>query len=139
MVELLGCYSNWAYWTKRVSSLLRATDQRPPGTIRNRVAIRKLSDEEIAELVNAYRGGATVRELGARFGVHRTTVSSHLLRKGVKVRGHSMTDSEVDQAAALYGNGLSVERIGQRLGFNGGTVWLALRNRGVQMRPASGG
>lgn len=100
--------------------------------------LRKLSEDEVTNLAQRYRDGASTYELAERFGVHRVTVTGHLRRSGVRLRGQSMTETEVDRAAELYGQGWSTARIGQELGFDGGTVWRALRARGVRMRDSHG-
>ena len=105
---------------------------------RERRVLRKLSDDEIADLVRRYRDGASTYELAERFGVHRVTVSAHLHRQGAKMRGTSLTAEQVDQEVRLYQDGWSTARIGRHLDFNGDTVWLALRARGVRMRDSHG-
>ena len=47
---------------------------------------RQLADELIQELIAGYQSGATVYELGDRFGIERRTVSSILHRHGVPMR-----------------------------------------------------
>ena len=81
-----------------------------------------------------YLAGANATRLAARFGVHRTTVASHVQRAGHRMRGQSMTAAEVDTAAALYVGGWSTARIGDELGFDGSTVWRALRRHGLSLR-----
>jgi hypothetical protein len=45
--------------------------------------VRRLGDGQVAELIAGYEGGATVYELGARFGIERRTVSEILHRHEV--------------------------------------------------------
>ena len=47
---------------------------------------RRLSSDEERRVIAAYRSGNTVYEVGAQFGIHRTTVSAILGRHGVKLR-----------------------------------------------------
>jgi DNA-binding XRE family transcriptional regulator len=49
-------------------------------------ANRKLSSDELAELVDCYRHGALASELAEQYGIHRQTVIAHLKREGVAVR-----------------------------------------------------
>lgn len=107
-------------------------------TVRHDPVQRRLHKTEIADLVRQYRQGATVYELADSFGIHRTTVSDHLRRQCVRLRGHRMTGSEIDQAAALYQAGLSLARVGERLGFDGKTIMNALHAKGVRMRDSHG-
>jgi len=44
---------------------------------------RRLTEAQIAELVEQYRSGLTVYELAEVFGIHRTTVGIILRRHGV--------------------------------------------------------
>ena len=46
---------------------------------------KRLTDNEIKELVAGYKQGATVYELAAQFGYHRTTASNYLKSHGVKM------------------------------------------------------
>jgi len=136
-VELLGRYSNWTNWTKRVE---QASSSRRSATEAHtqRGVVRRLDPESVAALVAGYRAGATVYELAERFKIHRTTVSDHLYREGVKMRGVGLDLAHVERAVSLYDQGWSVARIGSQLGANGGTVWRALRAQGVQMRDTQG-
>lgn len=89
-------------------------------------------------LVDAYRAGATVYELAARFGIHRVTVSAHLHRQGVTVRRQGLDDEGVAHAIRLYEDGWSLTRIGGRLDVDPTTVWTALKAQGVTMRDTHG-
>jgi DNA-directed RNA polymerase specialized sigma24 family protein len=51
-----------------------------------RATVRKLSSDEVDVLVERYRSGATMMELAELFNIHRTTVSAHLRRAGVRTR-----------------------------------------------------
>jgi len=55
-----------------------ATDPR-----RRRQCQRRLTTDESAESADQYRSGPTVRQLAVEWGIHRTTVLSHLRANGV--------------------------------------------------------
>jgi len=44
---------------------------------------RRLSPNDIADLVDAYQAGATISQLAVEFGIHRTIVAAHLDRRSV--------------------------------------------------------
>jgi len=89
---------------------------------------RMLSPDEVAELVETHRRGASQRELARTYGVHRHTVDRHLERAGVAKRPVAkMTPARVERAKELYALGWSTNRIGRELGVSGSTVWKALR------------
>jgi Putative ATPase subunit of terminase (gpP-like) len=133
-----GRYSNWTSWAKQVRSLRPTVAERHDTQSRIHGTARRLSEVEVTELEDRYRSGATVYDLGKRFGIHRTTVSGHLHRRGVKMRGQSLDERQVDAAIQLYEQGWSTARIGRHLAVNGSTVWLALTVRGVRMRDPHG-
>ena len=60
-------------------------DPAPPASTQKQVQVRLDSNQEL-EVITAYRSGLTVYEVGARFGIHRTTVSAIMQRHGVKMR-----------------------------------------------------
>ncbi|WP_267244050.1 helix-turn-helix domain-containing protein [Streptomyces sp. PR69] len=97
---------------------------------------RILSPDEVAELVDAYRRGASMLELSRRYGVHRTTVDEHLKRAGVVKRSQTkMTPDRVTRATELYEQGWSTPRIGRELHVSASAVCKALKRAGVRMRP----
>jgi DNA invertase Pin-like site-specific DNA recombinase len=96
---------------------------------------RMLSPDEVAELVDAYRHGATELSLARKYGVLRHTVDRHLERAGVAKRPVvKMTAARMEQAKELYEQGLSTNQIGKQFGISGSTVWKALKRAGVEMR-----
>jgi hypothetical protein len=133
----MKCYSNRILWIKGLQGLPIATGDAVTDTVRRRTATR-LSDRQIAALVDAYLAGATVYELAARFGIHRVTVSAHLHRQGVTVRRQGLDDEGVAHAVRLYEDGWSLARIGDRLGVDATTAWTALKAQGIAIRDTHG-
>lgn len=80
-----------------------------------------LAADQIAALVEAYRSGKTVKELASEFGIHRTTVSSHLNEHGVPVRRGGLDQERAAEAVRLYDEGWSSGRLGERLGVSADT------------------
>ncbi|WP_078622986.1 hypothetical protein [Streptomyces prunicolor] len=96
---------------------------------------KRLKAPEVAELVKAYRSGATTYQLADRFRIKRQTVSGILKRHGITPRWRRLTEANVDEAERLYVHqGLSTARIADRLSVDPETVRLRLRKRGVKMR-----
>lgn len=95
---------------------------------------RRLSPAEVDELVGAYKEGAAVHELAAKFSVHRATISRHLALKRVETRPPTLITAEVAQAADLYRIGWSLATIGERYRTTSSTVRRYLLAAGVKMR-----
>lgn len=87
-----------------------------------------------AALVYGYEAGASISELAAQFGIHRTTVTQHLHRNHVTMRRRGLGNRQIDQAVGMYQRGNSLARIGAHLDVHAETVRQALRARGVELR-----
>ena len=101
---------------------------------------RRLSPTDIDDLVDAYRAGASISQLAAGFGVHRTTVAAHLDRHGVP-RHYARTawdDRALEEAAEMYAAGLSLADVAARFGVDAQTVANRLRRAGRPIRPRRG-
>lgn len=95
---------------------------------------RQLKDDEAREVTAAYEAGATVYQIGQRFGIARQTVSKILKLRGVQMRRIGLTA----EAVQLYEDGWSLARIGKRLAVSPETVRLRLLGEGTQLRPRPG-
>ena len=134
-VELLGRYSRWTYWKKNAERILRHTSRDGSKSApRLRQKIRKLSEDEVAQLIEAYRAGATVYDLAGQFVIHRTTVSLHLERAGVAMRRQGLSEDQAAAAAVLYQQGWSLVRLGEKFDVAAETVRTTLRKAGVRRR-----
>lgn len=100
--------------------------------------VRRLDDGQVRELIAGYEGGATVYELGARFGIERRTVSDILHRHEVPMRRKGLSAEQADDAIHLYNLGWSLARVGQHLGVDPTTVLAKLRERGIPTRDVHG-
>lgn len=101
---------------------------------------RRLSPTDIDDLVAAYRKGATINDLAAYYGIHRTTVANHLSRREV-MRHHQRTawdDTTLREAAELYATGLSLAQVGAIFGIDAQTAVSRFRRAGLQVRPRLG-
>lgn len=99
---------------------------------------KQIKGDQAQELITAYRAGASVYELGRRFGINRRTVGDILKRHSVKTRYRKLTAEQVDTAAHLYQQGLSLARVGERFEVTADTIRNNLLKRGVKMRDRHG-
>ncbi len=67
--------------------------------------------------MTGYLAGATVFELAAQFGIHRSTVGQHLRSRGIDTTPPGLRPDDVPIAAELYREGWSLlQRISKRFG-----------------------
>jgi site-specific DNA recombinase len=99
---------------------------------------RQLKDDQVQQLIAGYLAGATVYQLGTRFGIERRTVSNILHRKNVPMRRRGLSPDQVDEAVRLYEDGWSLARIGVRMRVDPTTVLARLREQGVRTRDPQG-
>ena len=145
LVGVLRTYCNSQLATRQLNDLLVAAQKstRQPREQQQRPAKAnpKLAKEAVAELVLAYRSGASVNQLATTFGIHRSTVKDHLRRAGVEIRPGQppkLTEIMKDEVVELYKSGLSIRKIAVRFGVTDNPVHHALKERGAQMRVPSG-
>src|SRR5262249_43349358 len=97
----------------------------------------RLTQEQVSELITMHEHGVPIDELASVFGVHRTTVMTHLGRAGVE-RRTGLIDRHLDEARNLYESGSSLARVAEHFGVDGETVRRAFRNAGIALRPRRG-
>ncbi|MBB5153652.1 hypothetical protein [Saccharopolyspora phatthalungensis] len=90
------------------------------------------------QLIEGYKSGATVYELGDQFGIERRTVSAILHRHGVPMRRRGLSEEQIDDAVRLYNQGWSLARIAARMDVAAGTVRQRLHERDVPIRDTQG-
>jgi transposase-like protein len=88
----------------------------------------------VQQLVADYEAGASVQDLAARWGIHRTTVAAQLRQADVRLRRQGVPDELLDEAIRLYNDGSSCQRLAERFGCNATTVWKVLQQAGVRLR-----
>ena len=81
--------------------------------------------------------GASIDELAVTFGIHRTTVMTHLDRGGAE-RRTGLIELHLDEARGLYESGSSLARVAEHFGVDAETVRRAFKNAGISLRPRRG-
>jgi DNA-directed RNA polymerase specialized sigma24 family protein len=106
--------------------------RRPP--VRQRQVQRRLTAEQAQQLATEYEAGASIQELAARWGIHRTTVAAQLRQTGVQLRSRGVPADRRAEVVRLYNHGWSCQRLAERYGCNATTVWKVLQRAGVRLR-----
>jgi len=100
--------------------------------------LKTLPPATVTALADAYRAGATINQLAARSGAHRTTVAAHLDRQAVPRRNRGLTDEQIRDAVHLYRSGHSLTRIANRHHVDPHTIRTTLLRHGIAMRDTHG-
>jgi hypothetical protein len=142
-VDLGGTYYNTKPQVEVLETLLRKlpdpTEPAPPPVDRPKPRrARQLGADQVQELIPGYRAGATVYELGDRFGIDRRTVSNILHRHDVPMRRRGLSPDQIDTAIHLYNLGWSLARVGGHLGVDHTTVLTTLREHNIPTRDTHG-
>jgi DNA-directed RNA polymerase specialized sigma24 family protein len=121
---------------RALPDLLAAREDRPSveADRRERQPQRRLTPEQVEQLVQEYEAGDDMRALAGRWGLHRLTVAGHLRRAGVELRRQGLSDKQLAEAGRLYGEGWSLQRLAERYGCDDETMRTYLKRAGVQMR-----
>lgn len=82
----------------------------------------------------AYRRGATMKQLAAQYGVHRTTIRACLGRLGIPLHVAGIDPADYDEVIRLYQDGWSLVRLADRYDCNPSTVQRVLIEAGVSRR-----
>jgi hypothetical protein len=142
-VDLGGTYYNTNTQVEDLETLLRKlpdpTTPAPPPVNRPKPGrARQLDADQIQELIAGYQAGATVYELGARFGIERRTVNNILHRHDIPMRRRGLSPDQLDDAIHLYNLGWSLARVGEHLNVHHTTVLTKLRERAIPTRDPHG-
>jgi hypothetical protein len=100
--------------------------------------MRRLSVDDVSELVRLRLDGAQVKQLAVRVEMSRSAVMANLERAGVPGRrwpGRTLSPDELSAARELYESGLSFVAVGERLGVDRRYLRLAFREAGFPIRP----
>ena len=135
-MALTGASSNQLAQVRRLTAALSALLHRRPRAqpVRQRQIQRRLTPDQVEQLVAEYQAGDDMHELADRWGLHRTTVAGHLRRAGVALRRRGIPTERLTEAISLYGEGWSCQRLAERFGCDDETVRQALKRTGVTLR-----
>ena len=134
LVEVLHRYSNHTFRLGELKKVLKRTWGRPqrrePVHVLSRphALRRRLSDKQVADVVAAYRDGATAADLAARYGVARSALVFLLHEHGLALRNHGLSSGQREEARRLRAKGETYVAIGERFGVHRSTVWHAVNS-----------
>jgi len=97
----------------------------------------RISDEQRAEIVGAYLGGATAVALADQFGISDYSVRGILIDAGVKRPSKRLSGETLAEIGSLRASGVALAEIGRRVGVSESTVSL-VREASDSLRHSAG-
>jgi hypothetical protein len=97
-----------------------------------------IESDDVSEMIQSYRAGSTLKEIGAKFRITGSRVSSLLKDRGVRIRNQSLEPEAIALAIELYESGLSLAKVGAKLSCDANTVRLAPISAGEPRRDTHG-
>jgi transposase len=94
-----------------------------------------LSFPNRAEVVSEYRKGDAVKDIAARYGIHRATLTEILRRAEVPTRRYGLPEPVREEAARLYMQGLGIRAVADRLGISYEGARAGIIGYGAVLRP----
>lgn len=138
-VEVMGQLSN--HNTRlRFEQLAGISGDQPNHRKREAVVrkhLRRLRTTDIAQLVDAYPRGATLKELAEEYGIHLTTVSAILERVQVRRRGRPLSSIDIEEAIRMYQSGQSLSVVSSQFRVSADTIRHHLSRAGLKLRDAA--
>lgn len=140
-VELMRRYSN--HKLPGQADRILGADPAPTRTAGHTTQVRRpprrISSDDVNDMVKRFRAGQTVKDISAALGVHRATVAKHLEKRGITERRQArrLSVEEVDQMVELYQAGQSLATIGKQFGVHHDAVRYRLRQKSVAMRKSA--
>lgn len=95
----------------------------------------RLTSERLAELVADYESGTPVREIAAKYRVHRGTIPTFVRRAGGRLRSPGLSDADRVRASTLYATGMTLDAVAGQLAVDPKTVRDAVVAEGISVRP----
>ena len=96
---------------------------------------KQLSDTELDQVVEDYANGLTVYQLAAKFECHRSTISSHMKKRGIQVTNAVIfCEEELFDIIRQYEEGATTAAIARQYKVGYSTILKHLHNNGVKTR-----
>jgi len=95
---------------------------------------RRLSPQDIGDLVARYGAGGSIRALSLEYGVSRAGLCKLLQSEGVALREQGITPDDAERVVRLYETRLTIREVVEQVGYSYGTIRKVLHEHGVVMR-----
>ena len=96
---------------------------------------KRLSKEEVGQVILAYQGGKSTNELARLYGCNHHTICDQLKKHGVRLGCAKIkSEEEVRRAIALYESNLTMDEVATQFGVSATTINRLLHENGVKLR-----
>lgn len=139
-MEVLGRYSNHVDQGERLQGLLGTVPEGSDGprTRTRKRVFRRLTPDQIDQLIASYKTGIPAAQIAANLGVDQSTVHKYVGRRGLHDRGRRFGDLDIAVIVQLYEGGKSTVAIGEQFDAWPATVAYQLKKVGLRSRKRRG-
>lgn len=96
---------------------------------------KRLSNNEVLEIISKYKAGKSTYELAKEYGCHRRTISDNLKKQGIKVTNQLMErKGVVELVIQMYSEYIKPADIAKAVGINVDSVRKILKENNVYIR-----
>lgn len=102
--------------------------------------MKKLSDEQICEIIEKYKNGMTPMEISKEYGIFNNSVTRILRKRGIdRNQLERVSQDIIDQIIEQYSSGISSETLAEKFDICGSTVCRILKRNNITIRPPEEG
>lgn len=101
--------------------------------------MKKLTDNEIKEILVLYSNGVKPKEIADKFGILNNSVNRILRKNNVEIKHKiDLTEDDKKDIIEKYLSGISSEEIAKKYDIHGTTVCRVVKNAGYEIRGRKG-
>ena len=95
---------------------------------------KKLTDDEILQVIKDYQNGMNIYQLADKYGCHRLNISTQLKKHDVEVTTRKIDSKNISEIVHLYEGGMNTTQLAKQFGVACPTIIKYLHEKGVKMR-----
>jgi DNA invertase Pin-like site-specific DNA recombinase len=96
---------------------------------------KRLTQNEIDQIILAYQSGKSTNELARIYGCNRHTICDQLKKHSIEIdRSKIKTEEKSKEIIALYKRGLTAAEVAKQTGLSAATIQRHLAEQGIKLR-----
>ena len=95
---------------------------------------KKLTNDEVLQIVKDYQNGMNTNQLADKYGCHRVNISAQLKKHNIEVTTRKINSQNNTEIIELYEGGMNTTQLAKRFGVTCSTIIKYLHKNEVKMR-----